>query len=56
MDKRDKEKELFSAKNEKVAPGLDEEDSYGKNASKTDMKQDNTTKVTRLINDEYDHS
>ncbi|WP_280770288.1 hypothetical protein [Salipaludibacillus daqingensis] len=42
--------------NEKIAPGIDEEDSYGEDASKEDKEEGETTKVTRLIYDEYDHS
>ncbi|WP_179151885.1 hypothetical protein [Oceanobacillus senegalensis] len=38
------------------APGIDPEDSYGKKATKEDIKNNNTTMVTRLVYDEYDAS
>jgi len=51
MDKKDEKREP-----EKVAPGLDEEDSFGKDASKVDKEKGETTRVTRMIYDEYDPS
>ncbi len=51
VDKKDIKREP-----EKVAPGLDEEDSFGKDASKSDKEKGETTKVTRMIYDEYEPS
>ncbi|MFD2046523.1 hypothetical protein ACFSTA_19470 [Ornithinibacillus salinisoli] len=39
-----------------VAPGIDPEDSYGEKATNEEIKHGESTKVTRLINDEYDPS
>lgn len=38
------------------APGIDEEDAYGKKATPTDIEKDESTTVTRLVYDEYDAS
>lgn len=54
MDKRNTKKE--SSIDQKVAPGIDEEDSFGEDASKSDQDKGDTTQVTRLIYDEYDPS
>lgn len=52
MDKkREKEDD-----DKKVAPTLDEEDSYGKDATQSEIDHGDSTKVTRLINDEVDPS
>ncbi|MBP1969137.1 hypothetical protein J2Z83_001240 [Virgibacillus natechei] len=37
-----------------VAPGMDPEDSYGERATKSDIRKKESTRVTRLLNDEYD--
>ncbi|WP_196493870.1 hypothetical protein [Ornithinibacillus caprae] len=39
-----------------VAPGIDPEDSYGEDATNSEIEQGESTKVIRLINDEYDPS
>lgn len=39
-----------------VAPGIDEEDSYGEDATRSEVEHSDSTKVTRLIYDEYDPS
>jgi hypothetical protein len=36
------------------APGIDPEDSYGKNATNEEVKKGESTQVTRLIYDAYD--
>ncbi|WP_156520739.1 hypothetical protein [Oceanobacillus sp. Castelsardo] len=36
------------------APGIDPEDSYGKNATDKEIEKGESTQVTRLIYDEYD--
>ncbi|WP_163970236.1 hypothetical protein [Oceanobacillus halotolerans] len=51
MGKRNKQKEENT-----VAPGIDPDESYGEKASKSDIKKDETTTVTRLTYDEYDPS
>ncbi|WP_156288603.1 hypothetical protein [Oceanobacillus salinisoli] len=38
------------------APGIDLDDSYGKNATQEDKENKETTQVTRLVYDEYDAS
>ncbi|MBW8351950.1 hypothetical protein K0H71_21340 [Bacillus sp. IITD106] len=40
----------------KVAPGIDTEDSYGEEATQSDIDKGDYTTVTRLIYDEYDPS
>ena len=40
----------------KVAPGVDPDDSYGENATQSDVNKGEYTTVTRLVYDEYDHS
>ncbi|MBM7553549.1 hypothetical protein [Thalassobacillus pellis] len=40
----------------KAAPTSNEEDSYGENATKSEIEQGESTKVTRLVYDEYDSS
>ncbi|MBY7143161.1 hypothetical protein KFZ56_08835 [Virgibacillus sp. NKC19-3] len=52
MDKTRRKQQSNSA----AAPGMDEEDAYGKKATKTEVKQEESTRVTRLINDEYKSS
>ncbi|UJL48365.1 hypothetical protein KFZ58_07475 [Virgibacillus sp. NKC19-16] len=52
MDKKKRKQRAESV----VAPGMDEEDSYGEKATKAEVEQEESTKVTRLVNDEYDPS
>ncbi|MGJ9382192.1 hypothetical protein [Salipaludibacillus sp. CF4.18] len=51
----DKERDT-EENDKKVAPTLDEEDSYGEDATQSDIDHGDSTKVTRLINDEVDPS
>ncbi|HLR53083.1 MAG TPA: hypothetical protein VK072_09455 [Candidatus Avamphibacillus sp.] len=39
-----------------VAPGIDEEDAYGEMATKSEIKNGESTTVTRMVYDEYDAS
>ncbi|MDY0407141.1 hypothetical protein P5G51_019015 [Virgibacillus sp. 179-BFC.A HS] len=39
-----------------VAPGIDPDDSYGRDATNEEIAEGEATTVTRLIYDEYDHS
>ncbi|MDY0395003.1 hypothetical protein ACFSMW_11465 [Virgibacillus halophilus] len=39
-----------------VAPGIDPDDSYGENATDAEIAEGDSTTVTRLVYDEYDHS
>lgn len=55
MDKR-KRNEKSKITDKKVAPGIDEEDSYGKPATQSEIERGEYTTVTRLIYDEYDPS
>ncbi|WP_170287551.1 hypothetical protein [Aquibacillus halophilus] len=52
MDKKKKTEKVEP----KVAPGIDPDESYGENATETDMNKDDSTTVTRLSYDEYDPS
>ncbi|WP_449354046.1 hypothetical protein ACUL41_11655 [Virgibacillus natechei] len=52
MDKKKRKQRADSV----AAPGIDEEDSYGEKATKAEVEQGESTKVTRLVNDEYDAS
>lgn len=54
----DKRKPIQKSKitDKKVAPGIDEEDSYGEPATKSEIAKGESTTVTRLIYDEYDPS
>ncbi|MEC5425958.1 hypothetical protein QGM71_21125 [Virgibacillus sp. C22-A2] len=52
MDKR----KGSSHKNKNAAPGIDEEDSYGTKATNSEIQKGDSTRVTRLINDELDPS
>lgn len=36
-----------------IAPGIDPEESYGKNATKSDIERGESTPVIRLVYDEY---
>lgn len=54
MQERNKNKERVSDK--AAAPGIDPEDSYGKKATKEEIKSGDSTMVTRLMADEYDPS
>lgn len=42
--------------NNAVAPGIDEEDAYGQKATKSEIENDESTTVTRMVYDEYDTS
>ena len=53
MDKKEKKLQVSDTA---VAPGIDPEDSYGEKATKTAIKNGESTKVTRLIYNEYDPS
>lgn len=53
MDKKEKKLKVSDTA---VAPGIDLEDSYGKDATKAAIKNGESTKVTRLIYDEVDAS
>lgn len=46
--------EKRKAPNSAVAPGIDPDKAFGKKASKADIEQGYTTKVTRLSYNEYD--
>ncbi|GAA0429082.1 hypothetical protein GCM10008983_01760 [Lentibacillus halophilus] len=50
MDERKKKQQDYDG----VAPGIDPDDAFGQNASENDIKRGESTKVTRLIYDEYD--
>ena len=51
------EKDKSKRRNEpKVAPGIDDEDSYGEEATQSEIDKGDYTTVTRLIYDEYDPS
>lgn len=52
MDKKKKSQLADSV----VAPGIDEEDSYGEKATKSEVKNGESTTVTRIVYDEYDPS
>lgn len=39
-----------------VAPGNDPDDSFGRDATPSEIKQGESTKVTRMMYDEYDPS
>ncbi|MDL4842251.1 hypothetical protein [Aquibacillus rhizosphaerae] len=41
---------------EKVAPGVDPDESFGEDAKQSEIKADDYTTVTRLTYDEYDAS
>lgn len=49
-------KERAKTTDKKVAPGIDEEDSYGTPATKSEIEKGEYTSVTRLVYDEYDPS
>lgn len=53
MDKKNKLQKL-RVPNSAQAPGIDPEDSYGKNATNEEVEKGESTQVTRLIYDEYD--
>jgi hypothetical protein len=38
------------------APGIDPDDSYGKRANKEEVKEGESTRVTRFVYDEYERS
>lgn len=50
-----KEKKIKLPK-DATAAGIDPDASYGVNATKSDIKKGESTKVTRLVYDEYDPS
>lgn len=52
MDKKKRKQRADSV----AAPGMDEEDAYGEKATRAEVEQGESTRVTRLINDEYDPS
>lgn len=39
-----------------IAPGIDPDDSYGRDATQSEIEQGESTKVTRMTYDEYDPS
>ncbi|WP_202595686.1 hypothetical protein [Pontibacillus yanchengensis] len=51
-----KKHDLNLLKDEKVAPTMNEEDSYGEDATQEEIEHGESTKVTRIINDEIDPS
>jgi hypothetical protein len=53
MDKKEKNSQVSDTA---VAPGIDPEDSYGRDATKAAIKKGESTKVTRFVYDEYDPS
>ncbi|WP_205520116.1 hypothetical protein [Virgibacillus doumboii] len=53
MDKKKKKSQKYD---EVVAPGIDPDDAFGKDASAAEIKKGESTKVTRLKYDEYDSS
>ncbi|WP_163538968.1 hypothetical protein [Gracilibacillus sp. YIM 98692] len=50
----DKKRRALTEKN--VAPTVNEEDSYGEDATNDEVRKGESTKVTRLVYDEYDAS
>ncbi|SFA84896.1 hypothetical protein SAMN04488072_102300 [Lentibacillus halodurans] len=52
----DKKKRKSAINRDVTAPGMDPEDAYGVQASETDIKKGESTKVTRLSYDEYEPS
>ncbi len=56
MNEMEKKKEKPSTLDHKVAPTNDEEYSYGEDATQSEVEHGDSTKVTRLVNDEYDPS
>ncbi|MCE7792776.1 hypothetical protein K8O68_10150 [Salipaludibacillus sp. CUR1] len=54
---RKKETNKVSSEEERTtAPGINEEDEFGEEATEDDRRRGDSTKVTRLIYDEYDPS
>ncbi|WP_202406380.1 hypothetical protein [Pontibacillus yanchengensis] len=51
-----KKRKSDSLEDEKVAPTMNEEDSYGEDATEEEVEHGNSTKVTRLVNDEIEPS
>ncbi|WP_168927240.1 hypothetical protein [Virgibacillus necropolis] len=53
MDKKKKKPQI---NDDVVAPGVDEQDSFGAKATQSEIEEGESTKVTRLVYDEYDPS
>jgi hypothetical protein len=54
---RKKETNKVSSEEKRTtAPGIDEEDEFGEDATEDERRRGDSTKVTRLIYDEYDPS
>jgi len=52
----DKRKDKSQLPDSVVAPGIDEEDAYGEKATKSEIENDESTTVTRMVYDEYEAS
>lgn len=52
----DKKKRKSKIADSVVAPGIDPEDAFGEKASTSQVKNDESTPVTRMTYDEYDPS
>ncbi|WP_199860690.1 hypothetical protein [Oceanobacillus damuensis] len=50
------DKKKLQAEDTAVAPGMDPEDSFGKKATKSDIKKGESTTMTRFSYDEYNPS
>lgn len=53
MDNKKQKKQIS---NDTVAPGMDPDDAFGKDATESEIKNGESTKVTRFTYDEYDPS
>ncbi|MBT2217936.1 hypothetical protein KK120_19215 [Virgibacillus dakarensis] len=53
MDKKRKKSDAYD---NVIAPGIDPDDSFGKDATKSEIESGESTKVTKLTYDEYDPS
>ncbi|WP_192869530.1 hypothetical protein [Lentibacillus sediminis] len=52
----DKKRKQNKSSHPTAAPGIDEEDAFGEQATKAEKENGETTTVTRLVQDEYDPS
>lgn len=52
----DKKRKKSDAYDNVIAPGIDPDDSFGKDATKSEIESGESTKVTKLTYDEYDPS
>lgn len=52
----DKKKRKPHRNDETVAPGMDPDDSFGEEASETEIEKGESTRVTRMTYDEYNPS